>query len=86
MVKMGHVEDLNALNCLEDKLLFCVIELVDVTIYTYTVIRVSYRPYRRISRLYYPNIFIMIVDNNEHQRIDNVSTDRFSKMTLYKFW
>ena len=27
---------------------------------------------------YYPNLVIMPVDNNEHQRIDDVSTDRIS--------
>ena len=25
---------------------------------------------------YYPNLVIMPIDNNEHQRIDDVSTDR----------
>ena len=25
---------------------------------------------------YYPNLVILPVDNNEHQRIDDVSTDR----------
>ena len=28
--------------------------------------------------MYYPNLVIMPVDNNEHQRIDDVSTDRIS--------
>ena len=27
---------------------------------------------------YYPNLVILPVDNNEHQRIDDVSTDRIS--------
>ena len=27
---------------------------------------------------YYPNLVILIVDNNEHQRIDDVSTDHIS--------
>ena len=27
---------------------------------------------------HYPNLVIMSVDNNEHQRIDDVSTDRIS--------
>ena len=27
---------------------------------------------------YYPNLVIMPVDNNEHQRIDDVSTDHIS--------
>ena len=27
---------------------------------------------------YYPNLVIQPVDNNEHQRIDDVSTDRIS--------
>ena len=28
--------------------------------------------------IYYPNLVILPVDNNEHQRIDDVSTDRIS--------
>ena len=28
--------------------------------------------------IYYPNLVIMPVDNNEHQRIDDVSTDHIS--------
>ena len=28
--------------------------------------------------IYYPHLVIMPVDNNEHQRIDDVSTDRIS--------
>ena len=28
--------------------------------------------------MYYPNLVILPVDNNEHQRIDDVSTDRIS--------
>ena len=28
--------------------------------------------------MYYPNLDIMPVDNNEHRRIDDVSTDRIS--------
>ena len=28
--------------------------------------------------VYYPNLVILPVDNNEHQRIDDVSTDRIS--------
>ena len=28
--------------------------------------------------MYYPNLVIMPVDNNGHQRIDDVSTDRIS--------
>ena len=28
--------------------------------------------------MYYPNLVIVPVDNNEHQRIDDVSTDRIS--------
>ena len=28
--------------------------------------------------IYYPSLVIMPVDNNEHQRIDDVSTDRIS--------
>ena len=30
------------------------------------------------NKHYYPNLVIMPVDNNEHQRIDDVSTDRIS--------
>ena len=30
------------------------------------------------NRHYYPNLVIMPLDNNEHQRIDDVSTDRIS--------
>ena len=30
------------------------------------------------NRNYYPNLVILPVDNNEHQRIDDVSTDRIS--------
>ena len=41
-------------------------------IYTYTVSRVTY------TDDYYPNLVILPVDNNEHQRIDDVSTDRIS--------
>ena len=32
----------------------------------------------RKARPYYPNLVILPVDNNEHQRIDDVSTDRIS--------
>ena len=28
--------------------------------------------------IYYPNLVILHADNNEHQRIDDVSTDRIS--------
>ena len=31
-----------------------------------------------ITFFYYPNLVILPVDNNEHQRIDDVSTDRVS--------
>ena len=31
-----------------------------------------------IYKFYYPNLVILPVDNNEHQRIDDVSTDRIS--------
>ena len=30
------------------------------------------------NRHYYPSLVLMPVDNNEHQRIDDVSTDRIS--------
>ena len=30
------------------------------------------------SMIYYPNLVILPVDSNEHQRIDDVSTDRIS--------
>ena len=30
------------------------------------------------TRIYYPNLVILPVYNNEHQRIDDVSTDRIS--------
>ena len=32
--------------------------------------------------MYYPNLVIKPLDNNEHQRIDDVSTDRIS-YTVY---
>ena len=32
----------------------------------------------QILDIYYPNLVILPVDNNEHQRIDDVSTDRIS--------
>ena len=32
----------------------------------------------RNNVIYYPNLVILPVDNNEHQRIDDVSTDRIS--------
>ena len=32
----------------------------------------------QINHDYYPNLVILPVDNNEHQRIDDVSTDRIS--------
>ena len=35
-------------------------------------------PTDSISVYYYPNLVILPVDNNEHQRIDDVSTDRIS--------
>ena len=30
----------------------------------------------RIRGIYYPNLVILPVDNNEHQRVDDVSIDR----------
>ena len=32
----------------------------------------------QLNCFYYPNLVILPVDNNEHQRIDDVSTDRIS--------
>ena len=32
--------------------------------------------------IYYPNLVIQPVDNNEHQRIDDVSTDRIIRYTV----
>ena len=33
---------------------------------------------KQSNTLYYPNLVIQPIDNNEHQRIDDVSTDRIS--------
>ena len=33
--------------------------------------------------IYYPNSVILPVDNNEHQRIDDVSTDRICSSSIY---
>ena len=70
-MNIGHNYTANLLTCTPSQQTFkCVFSLGDAGRIYHSELNWQY------NLFYYPNLIIMPVDNNEHQRIDDVSTDR----------